>query len=122
MSDKDELSEIRRANIITLLDHLGITRREFAKKISINSQTLSNCLQPDKPVTPRTTGKIYDAFPDLDVDCLDEPDFDPSKKKSFDPVVINQGAVMVTFQFPGKPIAIPLTFDEARSLLLSLLE
>ena len=119
----DELSVIRRENILKLMDQHHLTKKEFADKIGVNSQTIYNTLKPTKTVTERTMDHVYAAFPNLPKDSLNYRDAEviTKEKKTADFLPVPTSEVMITFGFK-KPIAIPLPSDEARELLISLIE
>ena len=116
----DEISVIRRENLEKLMQQKGMSKKEFAAKIGINAQTLYNALKPDKPVTERTMEHVYAAFKNLPKDSLNYADADfVEKKNNYLPVASKD--IMLTFGFT-RPVAIPIPVDEARDLLIKLIE
>ena len=67
---KENTDPIRVERIKTLIEREGLTKKEFANRISLAPETLSRILNQKSPLTERTAKDIIKAFPEYRIEWL----------------------------------------------------
>lgn len=65
-----EINPIRAERLKTLIEREGITRKEFANRISQAHETVSRILNQKQPLTEGTAQDIIKAFPEYRIEWL----------------------------------------------------